>query len=90
MNKLLTLEQIKNMSIDDTIQLYRQGYVLENNNHISLIKTIDIEPFESDPNCIIPSPFGGCLLSKYAANTVLIVGVLILGGFIAYKLVAKR
>lgn len=90
MDKTLTLEQIKNMSTDDMISLYRQGYVLENSNVLSLENNnFTIETLEGDPNCLVPSPFGGCLLSKYAANMALTVMVLVLGAFIVYKVVKK-
>lgn len=81
-NKILTLEQIKNMSTDDMISLTRQGYVLENN--------YTTESLQGDPNCLIPSPLGGCLLSKYAGNMILTVGALILGGYILFKVVSKK
>jgi F0F1-type ATP synthase assembly protein I len=40
-NKILNLENIKNMTIDEIVILYREGYKLEENEHKSLTQATE-------------------------------------------------
>lgn len=41
-------------------------------------------------DCTIRNPFGGCILSKSTASDIATIGILLVGGYVAYKLISSR
>ena len=42
------------------------------------------------PKCLIPGPFGTCIMGTGTATSILVVGGLIIGGYVVYKIVSSR
>lgn len=42
------------------------------------------------PTCLIPGPFGTCLVKTSTGQSILMIGGLIVGGYIAFKIISSR
>lgn len=54
-------------------------------------ETYDLDTTSCVPveNCTIRNPFGGCIISQETASSVMMIGAILLGGFVLFKVAPK-